>query len=586
MFTIIRHRNLFVLFGICTICLISACSTKTIVIENPGDELSMDANNESVVLGKSSEIEQEEVREYITAWLDTISIDAYVLDPGLQESVYKELRRFYNFNRYQLAWSTMDAPNADSKALLNALAEAGEHGLTPDDYRLRKLAYDVQQVYSRRKRVNLLEVIQLDMDMSMSYLLYAHHLFNGRINPNDLGGTWHNDAKHAELAQYMSGKSVSQVLSMVQPNVPEYRELQEKLVTYRSIAENGGWPTLPPSSLLKQGDEGQDVYILRRRLDKTGDLGRSLAKSSGNSYYFDSELAEAVRNFQKRHGIKPDGIVSQETVREMNRPVQERIEQIKVNLERIRWMPRELGSDYVLINVPGFLLSYVRGGRLQEKMKVIVGNSFSATPIVHADMSYIMFSPSWNVPGPVFIRQLMPEVREDPDYLKKNGYELYASVADLGKKTLDPAQVNWDNFVEDYPHFKVVQKPGPGNEQGRVKFVMPNNYNIFLSDAASPSMFEETKRDFNYRCISVEKPVELAEMLLSSRKWREDDIKKSMSQEVPVKASLPRKIPVYITYRTCWVDEEGTLNFRADIYGFDAAQYQFTHPETSFEEEF
>lgn len=556
------------------------------VIENPGDELSINADAESVVLGKSTEVESDEVSRYIHAWLDTIRIETVVTDFRLQKPVYDELKRFYNFNRYQLAWSDLDAPNSESKVLLNELAEAGDHGLNPDDYRLRKLVYDMQQVYSRRNRINLLEVIRLDMDLTLSYLLYTQHLFNGRINPEDLGGTWHNEYKHQELAQYMSGKGVREVLAMVEPDVPEYKQLREELATYRSISENGGWPTLPSNTVLKQGDEGEDVYTLRRRLDRTGDMKRSLGKSSGNSYYFGEELAEAVRTFQRRHGLKPDGIVNLETVRELNRPVNERIEQIKVNLERIRWMPRDLGDEYLLINVPGFELSLINGGRIQEKMKVIVGNTFSATPIVHADLSYIMFSPSWNVPGPVFIRQLIPEVKKDPDFLEKNGYVLYATVSDVGKKPMDPDGVNWETFNEDYPHFKVVQKPGPGNEQGRIKFVMPNNYNIFLSDAASAGMFDETTRAFNYRCISVERPVMLAETLLNNRKWREKDILKSMESTVPVKASLPDKIPVYITYRTCWVDENGQVNFRADIYGFDAAQYQFTQPENTFEEEF
>lgn len=562
-----------------------SCTSKTIVIESPG-ELSMNDDTESVVLGKSSEVDNEEIQKYIIAWLDTINVSAYITGEQLRDPITKELKRFYNFNRFQLAWSTMDAPNAESKTLLNELAAAEDHGLNPDEYRLRRLVYDMQQVYSRKKRVNLLEIIRLDMDLTLAYLLYTQHLFNGRVNPSDLGGTWHNEAKHNELAQYMSGKSVKDVLTMIEPTSKEYNDLQQQLVTYRSIAENGGWPTLPENTLLKQGDEGEDVYTLRRRLDKTGDLPRSLSKSSGNSYFFGEEMAGAVRNFQRRHGLNPDGIVNQETIRELNRPVSERIEQIKINLERVRWMPRALGSDYILINVPSFTLSLVQSGREQQRMKVIVGNTFSATPIVHTNISYIMFSPSWNVPGPVFIRQLMPKAKEDPRFLKQNGYELYATISDVGKKDMDPEHVNWNTFVDDYPHFKVVQKPGPGNEQGRIKFVMPNNYNIFLSDAANEKMFAEAKRDFNYRCISVENPVKLAESLLNSRKWKEDNIKKSMQQEVPVKASLPQQIPVYITYRTCWMDSNGQLNFSPDIYGFDEAQYQFSRPEADFEEEF
>lgn len=239
-----------------------------------------------------------------------------------------------------------------------------------------------------------------------------------------------------------------------------------------------------------------------------------------------------------------------------------------------------------MINVPAYTMELYRSGRVQDRSRVLVGQTFSPTPIFHADMEYILFSPSWNIPGPVFYRELFPKAKEDPTFLEKNGYMLYANVYDVGKKPLDPNRIEWSTFAKDYPHFKVMQQPGPDNQNGKIKFVFPNDFNIFLSDASSEDDFNKTQRALNYRCISIENAVNLAETLLNDRKWRKDDIEKGMQSETPVKATLKEKIPVYITYRTCWVDENGILNFRRDIYGYDAAQYQMTKPEAAFEEDF
>jgi len=515
--------------------MIAACSSKTVVLESTGNEMDINGEEERVVLGKASEIGPDDVKNLITNWLDTINVDNYVAQQALREPIYQELNRFYKFNLYQLAWSTLDAPNSQSKVLLNTLAEANEHGLSPDDYGLRQLVYQTQQVYSRRRQVNLLEVIQLDMNMSIAYLTYTQHIFNGRISPTDLGGQWQNENKNSELAAYLSGKDVNQVLSMIAPEIDGYRELKEELANYRSIAERGGWPTLPENTVLKEGDNGDDVYRLRQRLSRTGDMTRSLSKQSGSSSYFDPALTEALKIFQGRHGLEVTGEVNGATLRELNRPVEERIEQIKVNLERLRWMPRRLESDRIMINVPSYALEFYKSGRVQERSRVLVGKEFSPTPIFHANMDYIVFSPSWNVPGPVFYRDLMPRAKEDPSFLERNGYMLYATVYDVGKKPLDPTRIDWNNFSEKYPHFKVIQQPGPENTNGSIKFVLPNDFNIFLSDASSEDDFDQTHRAMNYRCISIEKAVQLAETLLNNRKWRMKEIEESMNSEKPVK---------------------------------------------------
>lgn len=574
------------LIAVVLLAAISACTSKTIVVESTDDNFDMNAQDERVVLGKASDIEDEEIKEYLTNWLDTLQIEQYVEREDIREPIFKELRRFYMFNLYHLAWSNKDASNGRSKALLNALAEAKDHGLNPDDYDLRQLVYQTQQVYSRRREVNLLEVIQLDMNMSIAYLKYTQHLFNGRLNPQVLGGEWEAENKNSELAAYLTGKDIGEVLSMVEPKINGYSQLKQQLANYRSISERGGWDAIPESTNIQPGDNDDDVYYLRKRLERTGDVTRSLAKQAGSSSYWDASLTESLKNFQVRYGLAVTGELDPMTLRELNRPVEERIEQIKVNLERLRWMPRKLEGSRMMINVPAYSLSVYSGGRKTAEHRVLVGQEFSPTPIFQADLQYIVFSPSWNIPGPVFYRELLPEAKKDPDYLRKNGYELYATVYDVGKHPLDIDRINWNEFSDEYPHFKVIQRPGPGKEVGQIKFVLPNDYNIFLSDASSEDLFDRSKRDLNFRCISVENASDLAVTLIDDRKWKLDRVQESMESEVPVKASLKKKLPVYITYRTAWVDENGQLNFRRDIYGYDAAQFQLTQPETDFDSDF
>ncbi len=566
--------------------ILTSCTSKTIVLESPDGDLDMNSQEESVVLGKASDLDDEDIKNYLTNWLDTLKIEEYVEREDIQEPIYEELRRFYKFNLYQLAWSNKDTPNSNSKALLGALAEAKEHGLNPDDYDLRELVYKTQQVYSRRRQVNLIEVIQLDMNMSIAYLKYTQHLFNGRLNPEVLGGEWEVENKNSELAAYLAGKDVGEVLAMVVPKIEGYSQLKEQLANFRSIAERGGWNTIDEATDIKEGDRNDDVYYLRQRLERTGDLTRSLSKQSGNTSYWDAALTEAMRNFQRRHGLEVTGLLDPPTLREINRPVEERIEQIKVNLERLRWMPRRLEEDRIMINVPAYSLKLYYGNRLESEHRVLVGQEFSPTPIFQADLDYIVFSPSWNVSGTIFYRELLPEAKKDPDFLRNNGYELYASIDDVGKRPLDIDRIDWSRFSNEYPHFKVVQRPGPGKEVGQIKFVLPNDFNIFLSDASSENLFDRAKRDLNYRCISVENASELAVTLLDDRKWKIGKVNESMQSEVPVKASLKEKLPVYITYRTAWVDENGQVNFRRDVYGYDAAQYQLTQPEETFESDF
>ena len=358
----------------------------------------------------------------------------------------------------------------------------------------------------------------------------------------------------------------------------------EELANYRSIAERGGWESIPESADMKEGDNSDEIYYLRQRLERTGDVTRSLAKQSGSSSYWDASLTEALKNFQRRHGLEVTGEIDGLTLRELNRPVEERIEQIKINLERLRWMPRALEPDRIMINVPSYTLVKYKGGRIDATHRVLVGQQYSPTPIFQADLQYIVFSPSWNIPGPIFYRELLPMARKDPDFLKRNGYELYATVYDVGKAPLDTDRIDWNEFSNDYPHFKVIQRAGPGKEEGHMKFMLPNDYNIFLSDASSEELFERASRDLNYRCISVDNATSLAVNVLNDRKWKEGKIKKSMQSDIPVRASLKQKLPVYITYMTAWVDENGQLNFRRDIYGYDGAQYELTQPENVFDE--
>jgi murein L,D-transpeptidase YcbB/YkuD len=317
---------------------------------------------------------------------------------------------------------------------------------------------------------------------------------------------------------------------------------------------------------MRKGDRGERVRVLRTRLIVGGDLGQEL-NNNGDS--FDNALEQAVREFQRRHGLEVDGIVGPATLEALDVSVEERVRQIELNMERWRLLPQDLGQRYVLINIPNFELDVVENGKTVMSMRAVVGRPYRHTPVFSARMTYLVLSPYWNIPPGIAIEDVLPLIRKDPNYLAKHNIKVFqgwgAETKEINPKTVDWTRVSAKNFK-----YRFRQEPGPQNPLGRVKFMFPNEFNVYIHDTPSQELFTKTERCFSSGCIRIEKPIELAEYVLrGDPEWTREKILAEIEKWVEQVVHLPEPIPVHVLYWTAWVDENGTIQFRKDIYGSD-----------------
>jgi murein L,D-transpeptidase YcbB/YkuD len=306
------------------------------------------------------------------------------------------------------------------------------------------------------------------------------------------------------------------------------------------------------------------VVLLRNRLQVIGYY--SGAKSGQDSEFYNSELVLSVLDFQRRHGIEPDGVVGAETLAALNVPIEERIDQIRVNMERLRWVSQSLRNDYLLVDIAGFSVTLYQDGQLTWKTRAIVGRPYRRTPVFRASMTYMVLNPNWTVPRTILHEDILPKVKRDPAAL----IEKNLLVIDPLGQEVDPNKIDWDKFPASYRGYKLRQPPGPDNTLGRIKFMFPNPYVVYLHDTSSKLLFNETQRAFSSGCIRIENPLELAEILLESntdykREWLYEQIETQQTRTV----QLNRALPVLMLYFTAEAHDGEFIQFRNDLYGRD-----------------
>jgi L,D-transpeptidase YcbB len=497
------------------------------------------------------------------------------MNVGTEElSVLSLLRRFYSGRAYQLAWSREGALLPQAETLLALLREAEQDGLRAADYHLAHI--EVRRIEIRRDQEEerlpqSQPLVELDLLLTDAFLLYGSHLATGRSDPQlqDLTRlSPRNDVDLVQLLQTaLATNQIASALHGLQPPYVGYFSLRQALSRYRSLAATGGWPPISSGPPLQQGDQSPRVSMVRRRLAVTGEL--LPGSPPGQEEVFDAGMTQAAKLFQTRHGIEADGVIGPGTLAALNVSVAACIRQIEVNLERWRWLPHDLDQRTLLVNLANFSLEVVENGKPLLPMRIVVGKRSWGTPVFSARVTALILNPSWTVPRSIAVKEVLPAIRKDPQYLRKNSLKVLQGWGPQTRE-IDPHTIPWATLSAARFPYRFWQEPGPTNPLGQVKFILPNEFDVYLHDTPSRSLFTKTVRAFSHGCVRVEKPLELAEYVLrDDPQWSGEALRAAIAQGRERLVPLPQPLPIYLLYWTAWVDQDGVLQFRPDIYGRD-----------------
>jgi murein L,D-transpeptidase YcbB/YkuD len=356
------------------------------------------------------------------------------------------------------------------------------------------------------------------------------------------------------------------------PKEYNYKELQESLITYLGMEKNGGWPIVPIKGVLKPGESNELVPLLRKRLHISGDYG-SCSSNEDNRY--DNCLKEAIVHFQKRHGLEDEGIIGPNTIAALNVPIEKRIEQIRLNLDRIKWLNERDSKRHIIINIPAFTLFFDEDSALRLQMKVITGTRKNPTPVFSNIVRTIVLNPQWNVPKSIIQKEMIPKIFRDPNAMKKEKIEIYTGWGEDAHK-VSASSVNWGKYrYSKTVPYRFAQTPGYHNALGKVKFLFPNQFSVYMHDTPTKHLFQQNVRAFSHGCIRLSKPIELLETFSTFNdnvdfQKAEERLKGSQKEFL----NLTEKVPVDVVYLTAYVDYDGVLQFRNDVYGYDNMQLQ------------
>lgn len=472
------------------------------------------------------------------------------------------LRRLYAGNDYHSLWVSDAGPTINAIAFRRCLENSEREGLRPKDYHLDS----IKKYWDARTPEQL---AKLELLMSDVFIDYATDMYQGRVIPQVVDKDWFLPQHEVDAVRLLIEASKDDApchsLFKLRPRHPQYERLRKKLAEFRKIQADGGWPLIPDDGLIKPGMESDQIPLIRRRLIISGDYTGPMSDSK----LLDNELSEAVKRFQIHHGIYTDGMVGNETREAMSIPVEKRIAQIVVNLERWRWVPRNLGFRYILVNAAGYELEIVEDQEPTLEMRVVVGKLERPTPVFTSDLQFVDINPEWNVPRTIAVEDILPRLQRDPGFVIREGIDVLRGWGKNEKK-VNPYSVDWKFYNEKHLPYHFRQPPGPKNPLGRIRFLFPNAHDIYLHDTNHPNLFDNPERNFSSGCIRVQRPLTLARYLLKDDSaWSLDKIVRQINSGQSMRIQLGRTLPVYVLYFTAWVDYDGAINFYPDAYGRD-----------------
>ena len=528
-----------------TLTLLSACNTRH-RSESGGEVVAWTPPKPDAIAGVPTDAVKSAIQERLTG----------ATPKGVDADTWRHVRALYaEFAGVPLWLDTEGLSTERVGELANALASADSDAVRVDSYPVGDLAKAVTALRSTTSPTAE-QLADADVLMTSTFAALGEDMLTGQVSPKSMSQSWFISTREegidSALARTLRESPVDQSIRLIRPQDPAYDSLRIELIRYRQLAAKGDWPIVPKGPALKPGqsDSRARLTALIGRLQAEGylpdDYQAGGTDSASARMKYDSTLAGAVARFQSHHDIGVDSMLGPETVDALDKPVTYRLGQIAANLERFRWLPRSLGERYILVNVPAFELTAYDSGKAALKMKVIVGQDYQgkSTPVFSDSMEFVVFRPYWIVTDSIAAKEIYPKAEADPDYLDRNNYEIV---------TIDHKR-------------RVRQKPGDKNSLGLVKFMFPNDFNIYLHDTPQGELFNKDVRAFSHGCIRLQHPDSLAQFVLG---WPMDSVHHEMQQgRDDHRVNLKRKIPVYIVYFTTYL-RDGELYFGNDLYGRD-----------------
>ena len=484
----------------------------------------------------------------------------------------KLLLAFYLHREVKPVWVTKDGLNNKAEVLIKTIIKADHEGLDSENYHqenILTLLTDIKfsLVSDTPEPAKLAE---LDLLLTDAFFSYGFHLSEGIVDPYSNNLNWYIKKPKRKLGKIFQtvlydGK-MEGFVDVLQPHHSGYLRLKLALLKYQKIKKSGCPHEVPSGGKLRKGDYGTRIAALRSRLIISGDLTDS---TNSNQDYFDEVLEDGVRRFQARHGLKVDGIVGSKTLLALNVPVEDRIRQIRLNMERWRWLPQDLGDCHIIVNTANFKLNVIENEQTIKSIRAIVGKMERPTPVLSRKITYLELNPYWNIPHTIALNDILPCIKKNPDYLADHNIRVFENWEEDARE-LNPESIDWAEIIKKNFVYKLRQDPANSNALGQVKFVFPNKFSIYLHDTPARNLFNMTRRAFSSGCIRIEKPMELAAYLLQNNsKWSYKKLVAAVNRKKNKTILLSDPIKIYILYWTAWVDKDGIINFRDDIYGRD-----------------
>ena len=490
------------------------------------------------------------------------------------------LQNFYNNRQNQPLWLT--SRGIKGKRVMQLLSSIQKDvTLDPRSHinkKAKKLKKDLERKHSSAS------IVKLELELTTLYYDFLQHTIYGEIDwkafevhlaENQARGidtNWVRYPLYFDIFSLMSKEDVRQTLNQVTPQGYQYKKLTSALYKLYKIKWQGGWAKLPAVKSLKKGQTGSIVSKLRQRLTVSGDYRQCSAKTSNS--YFGSCLEQAVKRFQTRHNSVADGVVGKGTQQLLNISVNSKINKLLLNIDRIKWLPRNVTERHIIVNIPEYMLHYYEYEKEQKKLRVIVGDTEHPTPVFSGTLSYITINPYWKLPPGIIRKEVVPAMVKNPNYLKEHGLEAHETWEE-NSSIVSLKGMNWSDYLSGETKFpyRLMQPPGPKNALGKIKFKFPNRFSVYLHDTPTKHLFKKKKRAFSHGCVRLSQPFSLLESLANNEPLiTSTEVNAVLSSKKKKELDLTRDIPIHLVYLTAWVDANNQLIYGDDIYQYDRYQ--------------